>query len=97
MAARVAVDTDTWWHLRTGEWILEHGRIPQTDPFSFTRLGEDWRIPGWLVQAPMAWMYRLGGPGLLNLWVAGMVTLATGTRASWSQTSAVAACAPWSR
>ena len=28
---------------------------------------------------------------------AGMVTLATGTRASWSQTSAVAACAPWSR
>ena len=28
---------------------------------------------------------------------AGKVTLATGTRASWSQTSAVAACAPWSR
>ena len=76
MAARISVDTDTWWHLRTGAWILEHGEIPQTDPFSYTRFGQDWRIPGWLVQVPMAWMYRAGGPGLLNLWVAGMVTLA---------------------
>lgn len=76
MAARVSVDTDSWWHLRTGAWILEHGRVPQTDPFSYTRFGEEWRIPGWLVQVPMAWMYGAGGPGLLNLWVAAMVTLA---------------------
>ena len=25
MAARVAVDTDTWWHLRTGQLIWERG------------------------------------------------------------------------
>ena len=78
MAARISMDTDTWWHLRTGQWILENGRIPATDPFSYTRFGEPWRIPGWLVQVPMTWMYRLGGPGLLNLWVAGMVTLSFG-------------------
>ncbi len=78
MAARVSVDTDTWWHLRTGAWIMEQRAIPQVDPFSYTRLGEEWRIPGWLVQVPMAWMYGVGGPGLLNLWVAGMVTLAFG-------------------
>jgi hypothetical protein len=76
MAARISVDTDTWWHLRTGEYILENGRIPQADPFSYTRAGEPWRIPGWLVQVPLAWLYRLGGAGLLNLCVAAMVTLA---------------------
>lgn len=76
MAARVSVDSDTWWHLRTGEWILEHRSIPQADPFSHTRLGADWHYPGWLVQTPMALLFRLGGAGALNLWTAAMVTLA---------------------
>jgi len=39
MAARISVDSDTWWHLRAGQWILEHGRLPDTDPFSYTRFG----------------------------------------------------------
>ncbi len=34
MAARISVDSDTWWHLRAGQWILEQGRLPETDPFS---------------------------------------------------------------
>lgn len=76
MAARVSVDTDTWWHLRTGQWIVENRSIPQTDPFSYTRFGENWQHPGWLVQVPMYLLYQLGGPGALNLWTAGMVTLA---------------------
>jgi len=76
MAARVSVDSDTWWHLRTGQWILENRSIPQADPFSYTRLGESWQHPGWLVQVPMYWLYQLGGAGALNLWTAGMVTLA---------------------
>ncbi len=75
MAARISVDTDTWWHLRTGQWILENGRVPVTDPFSYTRFGAEWRIPGWLVQVPMTLMYKAGGPGLLNVWVAVMVML----------------------
>jgi hypothetical protein len=74
MAARISVDTDTWWHLRAGEWILENRAVPQTDPFSYTRLGETWQYPGWLVEIPMALAYRLGGAGLLNLWTALMVT-----------------------
>ena len=31
MATRVSVDTDTWWHLRAGEWIVEHRQIILTD------------------------------------------------------------------
>lgn len=76
MSARISVDTDTWWHLRTGKWIVENQAIPHTDPFSHTRYGENWNYPGWLVQTPMYLIYSLFGPGGLNLWVAAMVTLA---------------------
>lgn len=76
MSARVSVDSDTWWHLRAGQWILEQRAVPQTDPFSYTRFGQPWKYPGWLVEAPMVWIYRALGPGGLNLWTAAMVTLA---------------------
>ncbi len=75
MAMRVSVDNDTWWHLRAGQWIVEQRAVPQVDPFSYTRLGESWQYPGWLVEAPMYWLYRAFGPGGLNLWTALMVTL----------------------
>lgn len=76
MAARISVDTDTWWHLRAGQWIVENRSVPQTDPFSHTRYGETWQYPGWLVEVPMLWIYQAFGPGGLNLWTAAMVTLA---------------------
>ena len=34
-------DGDVSWHVAAGRWILEHGRVPKTDPFSFTMAG-DW-------------------------------------------------------
>lgn len=76
MAARVSLDTDTWWHLRAGTWMLENRAILQTDPFSYTRGGAVWQYPGWIVQIPLALIYLWLGPGGLNLWTAGMVTLA---------------------
>jgi hypothetical protein len=76
MAARVSVDTDTWWHLRAGQWIVEHHAVPQVDPFSYTRQGDVWQYPGWVVEVPMYWIYRALGPGGLNIWTAFMVTLA---------------------
>jgi hypothetical protein len=76
MAARVSADTDTWWHLRTGQWIVEHGAVPQADVFSHTRAGEPWRIPGWIVQAPLYWLFVNFGYAGLNLFTAACVTLA---------------------
>jgi hypothetical protein len=76
MAMRVSVDTDTWWHLRTGQWIVEHRAVPTTDPFSHTRAGAAWLIPGWLVQVPMYALYAWLGFGGLNLFTAFFVTLA---------------------
>jgi hypothetical protein len=76
MAARVSIDSDTWWHLRAGQWIIENRAVPQADPFSSTRLGAKWQYPGWLVEAPMYGLYRAFGAGGLNIWTAVMVTLA---------------------
>jgi hypothetical protein len=75
MAARISVDSDTWWHLRAGQWIVENSSFPQIDPFSYTRAGEPWCYPGWLVEVPLYWIYQFLGPGGLNLWTAAMVTL----------------------
>jgi uncharacterized membrane protein (DUF485 family) len=76
MAARISVDTDTWWHMRAGQWIVEHKTVPRTDPFSYTRAGGPWQYPGWIVEVPMYWIYQVFGPGGLNLWTAAMVALA---------------------
>jgi hypothetical protein len=70
MAMRISVTSDTWWHLRAGSWILEHGQLLRQDPFSLTRLGQPWLYPGWLAQIGMvATFERLGFPGL-NLFTA---------------------------
>lgn len=78
MASRFSLDSDSWWHLRTGQWIVENGQIPKSDPFSFTRQGELWRYPSaaWLSQIAMYGLYARFGPGLLNLYVAALITLA---------------------
>ena len=41
-------DGDTGWHIRTGEWILAHHRVPQVDMFSFSRPGAPWFAWEWL-------------------------------------------------
>ncbi|TET83602.1 MAG: hypothetical protein E3J37_05120 [Anaerolineales bacterium] len=76
MAVRVSVDTDTWWHLRAGAWIVEHGQILQSDPFSLTRQGESWIYPGWLAQIGLYAIHSALGFAGLNLITALMVVLA---------------------
>lgn len=29
-------DPDVWWHLKTGEYVMEHREVPDQDPFSYT-------------------------------------------------------------
>ena len=41
-------DGDTGWHLRTGEWIMAHGQVPQQDMFSYTHAGQPWYAWEWL-------------------------------------------------
>jgi len=50
-------DGDTGWHLRTGEWILAHGHVPNRDIFSFTRSGQPWFAWEWLWDVVFAWLH----------------------------------------
>ncbi len=78
MASRISLDSDSWWHLRTGQLISESGSIPKTDSFSYTQAGESWRYPStaWLSQLALYKVYDAFGAGGVNLLVAALVTLA---------------------
>jgi hypothetical protein len=78
MAVRVPADTDTWWHLRSGQYILETHTIPTTDPFSHTRGGQAWIDHGWLAQVFWYSLFALGGWTGLSLGLAALVTCAFG-------------------
>jgi len=67
MAVRVAVDSDTFWHLRSGEWMLDNGRLLDFDVFSHTRLNQPWINHSWLSEIFLAVTYRVGGFSALNL------------------------------
>ena len=66
-------DGDTWTHLATGEWILQHGAVPRADPFSFAFAGAPWTAHEWLAELLLALAFRAAG------W--GGVTLLTGAAA----------------
>jgi len=74
MAARFSIDADTWWHLRAGRWIWENKEVPQVDPFSYTRRGEPWRYPGWMMQIILYGIYAVFSAGGLNIITALFVT-----------------------
>src|SRR5262245_51402617 len=54
-------DGDTGWHIRTGEWILAHGRVPYQDLFSFTKPGQPWFAWEWLWDVMFAGLHAYGG------------------------------------
>jgi hypothetical protein len=75
MAFRVAIDTDSWWHFRAGQWMVENRALMEVDLFSYTREGTPWKYPGLWVEVVMYLFYHWFGPGGLNMWTAGLVTL----------------------
>ena len=56
-------DTDTYWQLRVGQWILENRALPQVDVFSLTRAGAPWMSSSWLSQVLFAELYAAFGWG----------------------------------
>jgi hypothetical protein len=76
MAVRVSVDSDTWWHLRAGAWIVENRQLLDHDPFSLTRSGQPWIYPGWMAQVLFYSVYAGLGYAGLNLLTAAAVVVA---------------------
>jgi hypothetical protein len=61
IVVRPVIDPDVWWHLRAGQWILEHHAVPWTDPFSSYGLGKAWIAYNWLFEVFLYEVYRLLG------------------------------------
>lgn len=73
LATRIPIDTDTWWHLRAGEYTLQHGMI-YADPFSFTKAGEAWINHSWGSQIALYAIWKVAGSFGLAVYVAGLAT-----------------------
>jgi hypothetical protein len=54
-------DSDSGWHIRNGEWILDHKALPRTDPYSFSRAGEPWLAWEWGADVLMGLAHRIDG------------------------------------
>ena len=74
MTARNATDPDLWWHLRTGQWIVETGHVPHFDPFSFTRAGHAWVSHEWLSEIVFYELWKRGGAAALIVFSALITT-----------------------
>jgi hypothetical protein len=69
------MDTDFWWHLRTGELILERG-LPDLDWYTFTDFDKPWIDLHWGFQLLVSGLWHLGGANLIVLFKAAVYTTA---------------------
>ncbi len=79
-------DSDSGWHIRTGESILAGQGIPRTDPYSFTRQGRPWMAWEWGADVMLGAAHRFAGLSgvvwLSILWIGAGVWL--WVRLQWS-------------
>lgn len=67
-AQKLFRDSDTGWHIRTGEVIWTGKGLPRVDPYSFSRSGEQWFVWEWGADALMGCAHlRYGLPGVVVL------------------------------
>ncbi|MGB7553134.1 MAG: hypothetical protein WBM04_02095 [Candidatus Korobacteraceae bacterium] len=58
------LDLDIWWHLKVGDWIVQHKAVPHTGLFSWTAADRPWTAYSWgyevLMSRAYAWFGLLG-------------------------------------
>jgi len=67
-------DADVGWHIRTGEYILDHHQVPHHDLYSFSKPGAPWFAWEWLSDVIDALLFRWAG--LKGVVLAGGVLIA---------------------
>jgi hypothetical protein len=75
---RLLIDPDTMWQITVGQWILDHGAVPETDVYSFTMRGQPWISTQWLAQVIYAKAYAAFG------WSGPVVLAATAIAATFA-------------
>ena len=71
-------DGDTGWHIRTGDYILEHHAVPHQDIFSFTRPASSWYAWEWLSDVIFSNLHHAWGVKAVAL-LAGVLICCTAT------------------
>lgn len=70
------IESDTFWHVKTGEIIVKNLSIPRTDPFTFTMEGEPWADTEWLSQVVFYAVHALAGFNGLIIFKAFIIAMA---------------------
>jgi hypothetical protein len=77
--SRLLWDGDTSLHTAIGRWILDHGQVPVTDPFSFAQPGSPWLAVEWgsgVLFATLLQTFGLKGIVFLcGVLLAGLITI----------------------
>jgi hypothetical protein len=58
-------DPDFWWHLRTGQLILDGHALIQTDPYTYTASTHHWTMHEWLTEVLFAGLNHVGGLAII--------------------------------
>ena len=54
-------DADAGWHIRTGEYILDHHTVPRLDLYSFSKPQAPWYAWEWLTDVLLGGLHRIAG------------------------------------
>jgi hypothetical protein len=54
-------DYDVWWHLRIGQWVVQHGAVPTNDPCSVYGQDKEWVAYSWLFEVVVYGFYQCFG------------------------------------
>ena len=78
LGPRLLNDPDSYSHIAVGRWIMAHGAVPVSDPFSFSMHGAPWITFEWLSQVIFAGVYAFFGWGGMVVLAAAAIALAVG-------------------
>jgi len=87
-------DGDVGWHIRTGEYILDHHSVPRHDLYSFSKPGAAWYAWEWLTDVTDAALFRWAGLKGIVLTAAVLIALFCTTlirRMVWRETNLMVA------
>jgi hypothetical protein len=70
------IDPDYFWHLKTGEYIVDHAALPASDVFSYTRMGHPWVLHEWLFEVILYSFFAAFGELGVRLLSATLITAA---------------------
>jgi hypothetical protein len=78
LGPRLLNDPDSYSHVAVGRWIMAHGAVPSSDPFSFSMHGAPWITFEWLSEVFYAAVYALSGWAGVVALAAAAIALAVG-------------------